>query len=100
MPGKALGDALKDVDRLAKETLPPTFRTRLGGQTREFKDSIQNLMFAFFLALVTAYMLLAAQFESLVHPLTVMLSLPLALIGGLGGLAIFRSEEHTSELQS
>ena len=89
MPGKALGDALKDVDRLAKETLPPTFRTRLGGQTREFKDSIQNLMFAFFLALVTAYMLLAAQFESLVHPLTVMLSLPLALIGGLGGLAIF-----------
>lgn len=88
-PGRTLGAAIEDVDRLAKETLPEGFRTILAGQSREFAESMKNLMFAFALALVTAYMLLAAQYESLIHPLTVMLSLPLALVGGLGGLAVF-----------
>jgi len=96
-PGKTLGDAVKDVDRLAKEVLPDGFKTVLVGQSREFAESMRSLKVAFFLALLTAYMLLAAQYESLVHPLTVMLSLPLALVGGLGGLALFG---HTMNLFS
>lgn len=88
-PGTTLGAAIKEVDQLAKETLPEGFRTVLAGQSREFADSMRNLLIAFMLSLLTAYMLLAAQYESLIHPLTVMLSLPLALIGGLGGLAVF-----------
>lgn len=88
-PDRTLGDAIKEVDRMAKETLPDGFRTVLAGQSREFAESMKNLLFAFMLALLTAYMLLAAQYESLIHPLTVMLSLPLALIGGLGGLVLF-----------
>lgn len=87
-PGKTLGEALKEVDALAKETLPEGFRTVLVGQSREFAESMRSLLFAFVLALITAYMVLAAQYESLIHPMTVMLSLPLALIGGLGGLAM------------
>ncbi|MBI4178067.1 efflux RND transporter permease subunit [bacterium] len=87
-PGKTLGEALKEVERLAKETLPDGFRTMVVGQSREFQESMQSLLFAFVLALLMAYMVLAAQYESLIHPLTVMLSLPLALIGGLGGLAL------------
>ncbi len=88
-PGKTLGEAIKEVDRIAKETLPKDFRTVLVGQSKEFTESMQSLLFAFVLSLLTAYMVLAAQYESLVHPMTVMLSLPLALIGGVGGLAIF-----------
>lgn len=88
-PGKTLGEAIQQVDEMAKKTLPASFRTVLAGQSREFADSMKSLGLAFLLSLLTAYMLLAAQYESLVHPMTVMLSLPLALIGGLGGLWAF-----------
>jgi HAE1 family hydrophobic/amphiphilic exporter-1 len=61
------------------------------GGTEEFVKSFQSLVFALALGILVIYMVLAAQFESLVHPLTVMLSLPLAMVGALGGLLLMKA---------
>src|SRR2546422_7996236 len=75
-------------DRLARRVLPPGSTTALAGDSREFRESGGALYFAFGVALLVVFMVLAAQFESLVHPLTVLLALPLAVTGALATLLL------------
>ena len=85
-PGFTLGQALDSLNRVAAEVLPPGSTVELSGESREFKESGGALYFAFVLALVFVYMVLAAQFESLLHPFTVLLAVPLAVTGALAAL--------------
>jgi multidrug efflux pump len=73
---------------IVEEELPRGFSTALGGISREFVESSGAVYATFGIALIVIYLVLAAQFESFVHPLTVMLSVPLALLGALGGLVL------------
>ncbi len=81
--GKTIGDGLKEMDRIAAEVLPDDFRTALSGDSKEFRESSSSLMFAFLLAIVLIYLILAAQFESFKDPLVIMLTVPLAIAGAL-----------------
>ncbi len=81
--GKTIGQGLDEMDRIAKETLDDTFRTALAGDSKEFRESSSSLMFAFVLAIVLIYLVLAAQFESFKDPLIIMLTVPLAVAGAL-----------------
>jgi multidrug efflux pump len=89
-PGVALGQALDDLDRIHAESLPPGVRRDYAGQSREFKESSRKLYVMFLMAVVFIYLVLAAQFESFVHPLTILLSVPLAVVGALVSLLVFR----------
>ena len=82
-PGYTLEDALTFLDQAAKETLPPSAQTALDGQSREFRESSTTLAVTFLLALGFIYLVLAAQFESFVSPLVIMLTVPLAITGAL-----------------
>ena len=82
-PGFTLGEALDSLNRLAKEVLPKGSSTALAGESRELEESGSALYFAFLLALVVVFMVLASQFESLIHPFTVLLAVPLAVTGAL-----------------
>jgi multidrug efflux pump len=88
-PGVALGPALDALDRIVAEELPG-LRTDLAGQSREFRESSSKLYLLFLFSLVFIFLVLAAQFESFVHPLTILLSVPLAVTGALASLLIFR----------
>ena len=81
--GKTIGDGLDEMDRIAAEVLPDDFRTALTGDSKEFRESSSSLMFAFLLAIVLIYLILAAQFESFKDPLVIMLTVPLAIAGAL-----------------
>jgi multidrug efflux pump len=87
-PGYTLGEALAFMDQAAKETLPPSARTELDGQSREFRESGRTLAITFVLALVFIYLVLAAQFESFVSPFVIMLTVPLAATGALLALKL------------
>jgi multidrug efflux pump len=82
-PGFTLGEALDTMEVIAKEVLPRGSTTALAGESRELEESGTALYFAFGLALVVVFMVLASQFESLIHPFTVLLSVPLAVTGAL-----------------
>lgn len=82
-PGYTLGQGLDAMDQIAEEVLDDTFRTSLAGDSKEFRESSNSLLFAFVLALVLIYLILAAQFESFKDPLIIMLSVPLAIAGAL-----------------
>ncbi|MBP1677970.1 MAG: multidrug efflux rane fusion protein [Bacteroidetes bacterium] len=82
-PGVTIGKGLDEMDRIAKETLDETFRTALAGDSKDFRESSSSLMFAFVLALVLIFLILAAQFESFKDPLVIMLTVPLAVAGAL-----------------
>ena len=71
------------MDKIAAETLDETFRTALSGDSKEYRESSSSLMFAFILALVLIYLILAAQFESFKDPFIIMLTVPLAVCGAL-----------------
>jgi multidrug efflux pump len=88
VPGVSLGRALDDLDRIWRTQLPPTVKRDLAGQSREYRDSSGSLYFMFLLAVVFIYLVLAAQFESFVHPLTILLSVPLAVFGALVSLSL------------
>ena len=77
--GKTIGQGLDEMDKIAKEVLDDTFRTSLSGDSKEFRESSSSLMFAFILALVLIYLILAAQFESFKDPFIIMLTVPLAI---------------------
>lgn len=81
--GKTIGQGLDEMDKIAKETLDDTFRTALAGDSKEFRESASSLMFAFVLAIVLIYLILAAQFESFKDPFVIMLTVPLAIAGAL-----------------
>jgi multidrug efflux pump len=89
VPGVSLGQALDDLDRIAATSLPPGMKREYAGQSLEFKSSSSSLYFMFLLAIVFIYLVLAAQFESFVHPLTILLSVPLAVFGALLTLFLF-----------
>ena len=82
-PGRTLSEGLDEMDKIAKEVLDDSFRTTLAGESKEFRDSSDSLIFAFILALVLIYLVLAAQFESFKDPLIMMLTVPMALAGAL-----------------
>ena len=71
------------MDRIAEQTLGDDFRTALAGDSKEFRESSSSLIFAFLLAIVLIYLILAAQFESFKDPLVIMLTVPLAIAGAL-----------------
>jgi Cation/multidrug efflux pump len=81
--GVTIGEGLDEMDRIAKEVLDETFRTALDGESKEFRESASSLMFAFGLALVLIFLILAAQFESFKDPFIIMLTVPLAVAGAL-----------------
>ena len=81
--GKTIGEGLEAMDQIAKETLDDTFRTALAGESKEFRESASSLIFAFGLALLLIYLILAAQFESFKDPFVIMLTVPLAICGAL-----------------
>jgi len=85
-PGGALGRALDDLDRILEEDVPPTVKRELAGQSREFREASGKLYFLFVFAVIFIFLVLAAQFESFVHPFTILLSVPLAVFGALVAL--------------
>jgi multidrug efflux pump len=90
-PGFTMGQALDSLNAAAAATLPAGSTTDLAGESREFRESGGALYFAFVLALVFVFMVLAAQFESMVHPFTVMTAVPLAVTGALAALWLLGS---------
>ena len=90
-PGFTLGQALDSLNAAAAAVLPPGSTVDLAGESREFRESGSTLYFAFALALIFVFMVLAAQYESLVHPFTVLLAVPLGVTGALAALWVARS---------
>lgn len=86
---KTISQGLEEMDRIADEVLDDNFKTTLSGSSKDFVESSSSLMFAFILALVFIYLVLAAQFESFRDPLIIMLTVPLALIGAMVSLWYF-----------
>lgn len=87
--GKTLGDGIKEMERISKKVLDESFTTSLSGSSRDFAESSSNTQNAFLLALVLIFLVLAAQFESFVDPLIIMITVPLALAGAVISLSIF-----------
>ena len=87
-PGYALGEALQFMDATATQLLKPGYATELNGVSREYKASSGALGLVFALALLFIFLVLAAQFESFIDPLVIMLSVPLSIVGALGALQL------------
>ncbi|MCE9626820.1 MAG: efflux RND transporter permease subunit, partial [Candidatus Eisenbacteria bacterium] len=85
-PGVTIGQALDDLKRIAKDKLPAGVRTDLAGESREFAESSGGLNVLFLIALAFIFLVLAGQFESFLHPLTILVSVPLAVVGALASL--------------
>ncbi|HET9327428.1 MAG TPA: efflux RND transporter permease subunit [Candidatus Eisenbacteria bacterium] len=88
-PGLTVGKAIDDLRAIAKRTLPAGMRTDLAGQSREYVESSGGLYWLFLFALVFIFLVLAAQFESFIHPLSILFSVPLAVFGALLTLFVF-----------
>jgi len=88
-PGKAMGDGIAAMEEIREKLLDDTFVTSLSGSSRDYAESSSNTSFAFLLALVLIYLILAAQFESFLDPLTIMFTVPLAICGALISLWLF-----------
>lgn len=86
--GLALGEALTYLEGLVREHLPQTVIVDYKGESQDFKFSGESILFVFILGLIVVFLVLAAQFESFVHPLVIMITVPLAMAGGLLGLYI------------
>ncbi|MEY2776005.1 MAG: hypothetical protein RLY30_103 [Pseudomonadota bacterium] len=82
-PGVALGDALQFVEETARKVMPENFQLDYDGQTREYRDSQDAIYFVFVLALLFIFLVLSAQFESFLHPLVILVTVPLAMTGAL-----------------
>ncbi len=87
--GKTIGDGVKAMQDIASRLLDETFQTSLGGPSRDYAESSSNTAFAFGLALILIYLVLAAQFESFTDPFIIMITVPLALCGALLSLWLF-----------
>lgn len=88
-PGKTVGDGIKAMEEIKEQLLDDTFMTSLAGTSRDYAESSGNTAFAFVLALILIYLILAAQFESFIDPLTIMFTVPLAICGALISLYFF-----------
>ena len=87
--GYTLGDGINEMDKIASEVLDESFSTSLAGSAKDYAESSNTLLFAFFLALTLVYLILAAQFESFRDPLIIMFTVPLALAGAVLSLWLF-----------
>ncbi len=88
LEGVPLGEAIDKLDGIAAKILPPDYLPKYRGQASTMAESFGYLMFAIILGVIMAYMVLAAQFESFVHPFTVLLAMPLSFIGAFGALLL------------
>lgn len=88
-PGKTVGDGIKAMEEISKKLLDESFNTSLTGSSRDYAESGGNTTFAFILALVLIFLVLAAQFESFIDPFIIMVTVPLALAGALLTLWMF-----------
>lgn len=88
-PGVSLAEGIEEIERIKKDVLGENFKTSLAGQSRDYRESQGNITFTLILALVIIYMILAAQFESLRDPLTIMLTVPMAVTGAILSLHWF-----------
>jgi multidrug efflux pump len=95
--GYTIGDGIEEMERITNKVLDDTYATALSGASRDFKESSSNTAFAFLLALVLIFLILAAQFESFVDPLIIMITVPLAIAGAVLSLWIF---DHTLNIFS
>ena len=87
--GVPLGTALDSVEAMLREDLPAGFLYAFAGESRDLREAGNEVMYVLILALIIVFMVLAAQFESIVHPFTVMLAVPLAAVGAFGALWLF-----------
>ena len=88
-PGKSIGDGITAMENIKEAVLDDTFTTDLGGESRDFVESSSNTLFAFGLALVLIFLILAAQFESFIAPLIIILTVPMAVAGAVFSLWLF-----------
>ena len=86
LENKPLGEAIAQTREIVQETLPPGYAMEFAGQAGTMGETFQSIIFAFFLTILITYMVLASQFESFIHPFTIMMALPLTIIGALGSL--------------
>jgi hydrophobe/amphiphile efflux-1 (HAE1) family protein len=82
-PGASQAEALKRVEAIGRDMLPEGYQVAFSGSAQVFQESFQSLIFALVLGLVVAYMVLASQFNSFIHPVTVLLALPFSITGAL-----------------
>ncbi|MBQ0147452.1 MAG: efflux RND transporter permease subunit [Flavobacteriaceae bacterium] len=88
-PGKSMGEGIAAMERIKEKVLDESFTTDLGGESRDFMESGSNTMFAFGLAVLLIFLILAAQFESFIDPFIILLTVPLAVAGALFSLWLF-----------
>ena len=89
MEGKTVGDGIEAMEAIADKVLDPSISTALAGTSKEFSESSSSLVFAFVLAILLVYLVLAAQFESFRDPFIIMFTVPLALMGAVLTLFVF-----------
>ncbi|NTW59928.1 MAG: efflux RND transporter permease subunit [Nitrospirae bacterium] len=85
---KPMAEAMTDLDKIVKKNISPDISTRYVGMADAMLDAFKNIAFALVIAIIMVYMILASQFESFVHPFTIMFSLPVSLIGAMGLLMV------------
>jgi HAE1 family hydrophobic/amphiphilic exporter-1/multidrug efflux pump len=88
-PGKSMGDGIEAMERVKAKVLDETFTTDLGGESRDFVESGSNTMFAFGLAVLLIFLILAAQFESFIDPIIIIITVPMAVAGAMFSLWLF-----------
>lgn len=88
-PGKTIGDGIEAMERAKAKILDETFTTDLAGESRDFVESSSNTAFAFGLALLLVYLILAAQFESFIDPVIIIITVPMAVAGAFFSLWLF-----------
>ncbi len=88
LEGKVLGDAIAEVTAIAAAETPDSVTFEFGGTAKVMGESLESMVLALFLAIICVYMILASQFESFIHPFTIMASLPFSFIGAFGGLLV------------
>ncbi|HYG76356.1 MAG TPA: efflux RND transporter permease subunit [Planctomycetota bacterium] len=91
-PDVTIGQALGFVNKAAADIVPPSLRAELLGEAQEFQTTVGQLIILMILAVFVMYVILGILYESYIHPLTVLSSLPVALVGGLGTLLVFGAE--------
>jgi HAE1 family hydrophobic/amphiphilic exporter-1 len=91
-PGVAIGDATDFIEKTAKGIVPSSLRATFQGEALTFRDTVRNMSFLMLLAVFVMYVILAILYESYIHPITVLSTLPTALVGGLLALFVFRQQ--------
>ena len=86
--GKSLATAIQEAKKISDETLPDPYRVVFSGTSQTFKESMISLIFALIMGIIVAYMILASQFNHIIHPVTVLLALPFSLVGAFWALLI------------